>query len=441
MFRHFVLVALLVSGTSLAAAAEDPLRRRADLGASIAMPEGGQPARIVRFRAGSVLDGAGLMAGDQIVALNGRPVTDELAFGAAIRALRGGDRVRIDARRGEQAIRADVVVPAMRREQIDGLDIRYGVATSDKGYQVRTYTTRPAGVQAKLPVVVFVPWLSCSPIENPLGARDGWGKMLETVMRESGMQVVRIEKPGLGDSAGPDCADADLEHDLAAFRAGIRSALADPGANSTRLYLFGGSIGAALVPILAHEFALSGVVATGGFARTWYEHMLDIERRRLTLSGAKASEVNSAIKGFAEFYDLTLRQGLAPAQAIARNPALGKLWYDAPAHQYGRPMRYYQQVQALDVEGAWERIAVPTLIVWGEYDWIMGRDESERAAALLKARDPALVTYIVRPGMDHHFDVYADPRKAFAEEGGAYDAGAGKLIAEWLRMQTSVAPR
>ena len=44
-------------------------------------------------------------------------------------------------------------------------------------------------------------------------------------------------------------------------------------------------------------------------------------------------------------------------------------------------MRYYQQVQALDVEGAWERVAVPTLIVWGEYDWIMGRDEAERAAA------------------------------------------------------------
>jgi hypothetical protein len=30
-----------------------------------------------------------------------------------------------------------------------------------------------------LPVVVFIPWLSCGPIENPFGARDGWGKMLK----------------------------------------------------------------------------------------------------------------------------------------------------------------------------------------------------------------------------------------------------------------------
>lgn len=252
-------------------------------------------------------------------------------------------------------------------------------------------------------------------------------------MRESKMQVARIEKPGLGDSAGPDCSSADLDDDLTAFRAGIRAALVDPGADPARLYLFGGSIGAAFVPILAQEFAARGIIATGGFARTWYEHMLDIERRRLTLSGANASEVNAAMKGFAQFYDLTLRSGLTPARAIERTPALGKLWHDAPAHQYGRPMRYYQQVHALDVEGAWERVNVPTLIIWGEYDWIMGRDEGERAVALLKKRDPALVTYVVRPGMDHHFEIYVDPRKAFVEENGTYDEGAASLIVEWLR--------
>jgi len=426
---------LLASPAAFPAAPEDTLRRRADLGAAIAPPQDGEAARIVRFRPDSVLERAGLAVGDRIVEVNGRPVGDAVVFGASIRALRGGDTVRLAAKRGDQAMRIEVVAPEMRRERTEGLDVRYGVAASSKGYLVRTYTTRPAGVTAKLPVVVFIPWLSCDPVENPFGARDGWGRMLETVMRESRMQVVRIEKPGLGDSAGPDCSSSDLDDDLAAFRAGIRAALADPGADPTKLYLFGGSIGGALVPILAQEFTARGVIATGGFARTWYEHMLDIERRRLTLSGAKASAVNAAMKGFAEFYDLTLLAGLTPAQAIARNPALGELWYDAPAHQYGRRMRYYQQVQALDVEGAWERLALPTLVVWGEYDWIMGRDESDRIAALVKARDPSLLTYVVRPGMDHHFQTYADPRQAFAEEKGTYDAGAASHIVEWLRSR------
>ena len=428
-----IALVLLMSTASFADAADDALRRRADLGAAIAPPEGSGAARIVRFRPDSVVEKAGLAVGDQIVEINGRPVDEGIAFGAAIRSLRGGDTVRITAKRGDKTLTVEVVPPEMRRERIEGLDVRYGAVTTAKGHVVRTYTTRPAGARGKLPVVVFVPWLSCDAIENPFGARDGWGRMLETVMRESGMQVVRVEKPGVGDSAGPDCASSDLEDDLAAFRAGIRAALADPLVDASRLFLFGGSIGGALAPVLASEFSVRGVIAAGGFARTWYEHMLDIERRRLTLSGAKASEVNAAMKGFAEFYDLTLRAGLTPAQAVARNPLLRKLWYDAPGHQYGRLMRYYQQVQALDVEGAFERLAVPTLIVWGEYDWIMGREESDRAAAIMIARDPSLLTYVIRPRMDHHFQTYADPRQAFVEENGTYDAGAAAVIVEWLR--------
>ena len=152
-------------------AAEDPLRRRGDLGAAIASPDDGKPARIVRFRPDSILEKAGLAANDGIVELNGRPASDANVFGATIRAIRGGDTVRLVAKRGERLVRAEVVVPAMRREEIDGLDIRYGSAVSAKGYAIRTYTTRPSGVTGKLPVIVFIPWLSCGPIENPFGPR------------------------------------------------------------------------------------------------------------------------------------------------------------------------------------------------------------------------------------------------------------------------------
>ena len=320
-------------------------------------------------------------------------------------------------------------LPAMRLETIDGAEVRYGQAASEKGYRVRTYTTRPRGGVGKLPVVVFVPWLSCSPVESPFPTADGWMKMLHAVARDSGAQLVRVEKPGVGDSEGPDCSSADLEHDMAGFRAGIRAALADPGADPQRLYLMGGSIGGALVAVLAREFQVRGLIVTGGFSRTWYEHMLDIERRRLTLSGSKPADVNAAMRMFTAFYDRVLLQGLTPAEAIARDPSWARHWYDGPAHQYGRPIRYYQQVQALDVEGAFAQAGVPTLIVWGEYDWIMGREESERVAAILGDK----ATYVVRKGMNHHFDTFATAKKAFDEEGGAYDEGAARAIVEWLR--------
>ncbi len=93
-----------------------------------------------------------------------------------------------------------------------------------------------------------------------MNAHDGWSMMLRQVMQQSGMQMVRIEKPGVGDSEGPSCAQADLDDDMAAFRAGIRAALADPGADPARLYLFGGSVGGALAPVLASEFDVRGIV-------------------------------------------------------------------------------------------------------------------------------------------------------------------------------------
>ena len=429
---RIAVVALSVLGIG-AVNAQQPLARRADTGAAIAPPSSGKPATVVRFRPDSALERAGLRVGDAVVAIDGRAYSDGDAWGARLRRLRDGDRLRLTVRRAEGEVEVAATLPAMRAERIAGVEVRAGEARSDRGYRVRTFTSRPAGVAGRLPVVVFIPWLSCGPVENPLDVNDGWSKMLRDVMREARVQLVRIEKPGVGDSEGPDCSMNDLEEDMAAFRAGIRAALADPGADARRLYLLGGSVGGALVPLLAAEFEVHGLIVTGGFTQTWHEHMLDLERRRLTLSGKAPAEVNAAMRAFGGFYDRVLNRGETPAQALAAHPQWKAFWYDAPAHQYGRPMRYYQQLQALDVEDAWARAAVPTLIVWGEYDWIMGRAESDRAAAIVRARDPRLLTYEVRPGMNHHFDRFADAAAAFREEGGTYDAGAARVISDWLK--------
>jgi pimeloyl-ACP methyl ester carboxylesterase len=428
MLRYLMWMVAL----GVASADAQTLARRADTGTAISPPAAGKPATIVRFRPGSALEQAGLRVGDAILAIDAQAFTDADEWGARIRRLREGDRVRLRVQRGDARLEADVVMPAMRPERVPGIDVRHGEVRSARGYRVRTFTSRPAGATGRLPLVVFVPWLSCGPVENPLDVNDGWSKMLRDVMRDAGAQVVRIEKPGVGDSDGPDCSRNDLEEDLAAFRAGIRAAMADPGADPERLYLFGGSVGGALAPILAAEFPVRGLIVAGGFTQTWLEHMLDIERRRLTLSGQPPAEVNAAMRAFGGFYDRVLNRGETPAEAIAAHPEWKRFWYDGPAHQYGRPMRYYQQLQALDVEGAWQRLAVPTLIVWGELDWIMGRVESDRAAQILRARDAKLVTYEIRPGMNHHFDAFPDALAAFKEEGGAYDAGAARAIAQWL---------
>lgn len=415
-------------------AAQDPLPRRAESGIALADPEGGRPARVARVRPDTPAARAGVVAGDEVVRLNGIDGKDP-RVAIAFRKLRAGDFLDLALRREDRDLAVRLRADPWPDESYDGVVVTYGAAHSSRGYFVRTIATRPARATGRLPLLVFIPWLSCSPVELPPNATDGWSLMMRDVVTRSGYAVVRIEKPGVADSAGPDCSETDLQDDLEAYRAGIRAALALDFVDPRRLYLFGGSIGAALVPMLSQEFPVKGLVASGGFARSWIEHILGFERRRLTLSGSKASKVNEDMKRFADFYSLYLNGGRTPADVVAARPDLEGLWYDEPGHQFGRRAAYYQQVQQLDVEGAWALVTVPTLLLWGELDWIMGREDQDRIESLFAARAPALLRFVTRPGMNHHFETFPDAVAAFREEGGRYDAGAAAVIVGWLREQ------
>jgi hypothetical protein len=61
-------------------------------------------------------------------------------------------------------------------------------------------------------------------------------------------------------------------------------------------------------------------VVDGGWIKTWYEHMLEIERRRLTLAGHGAAELNTIMKRVEEFYSGYLLDRLPPREIFARRP-------------------------------------------------------------------------------------------------------------------------
>jgi pimeloyl-ACP methyl ester carboxylesterase len=377
--------------------------------------------------------------------MNGVPAGRSEAFWAAIGAVRGGDSVRAQVLRGSvrdtQQIR--FVVDSVPHEQIRGATVSYETVRSDRGYLLRTVVTRPEGAgRSRLPAVLFIPWLSCDVVEKPEPGNDGFAHMIRNVAAGSGTMLMRVEKPGLGDSQGPDCRDGGLDHELAAYRSALRTLRSRPDVDTTRVFLLGGSIGGAIAPVLAAETpeAIAGVIAVNGFSRTWYEHMLDIERRRLTLSGQSAPQVNAAMRGFAKFYTGYLLDGRTPAEVLSANPELRPLWYDEPAHQYGRPAAYYQAVQRLDVEAAWATLAarrVPSLIVWGDYDWIMGRPEADRAVEIVNAVVPGLAKLVVLPKTGHGLMVFESMAAAFAGERPRYDGEPGRAINGWLARQAA----
>src|SRR5262249_55329246 len=144
-------------------------------------------------------------------------------------------------------------------------------------------------------------------------------------------------------------------------------------------------------------------------------------------------EINQAMRGYAELYNDYLYGGLTPGRVLELHPGLARLWTDAPDGQYGRPAAYFQQVAKLDVEGAWEKISAPGLVLHGEYDWIMGRDDQERIVQIVNARHPGHGTLVELPRTDHNLDVYPSAEDAFRGREARFDDALVDRVCGWLR--------
>lgn len=313
---------------------------------------------------------------------------------------------------------------------------------TDRGFRARVLTTVPANATAhRLPAVLFIPWLSCDPVEVQGSTDDGYIRFVRDLSAQSRMVVSRVEKSGVAGSEGPDCSVSTLDDDFAAFRAGLKALRARPDVDTTKVFLIGGSIGGAFAVTLAAEsgYRVAGVVSVNSFARTWYEHMIDHERRRLTFADTSGELLGDAMRGFELLYTGFLIQKLTPGKVIAAHPELRRLWYDTTTGQYGRSAAYFHQVQALDVDRALASLNVPALFVGGEYDWVMGSQEPGFAAARVNRFHPGRATSRVYAGLSHGIHTFASAANAYHGQNGKYDPIVAADVSLWLRRMSGLA--
>lgn len=440
VLMELFLIALVLLPTVCAEAQDDSLRRRAVWGASIAAPGKSPGATVRRVEPDSPAAKAGLVQGDVIMQINGKEMTDALSYAATFRAVRAGDTVRLRVVRQGQTLDLQLVPTPLPRETLQGVEVTYGAVTTERGHRLRTIITKPNGATGRLPAILFVQWLSCDSVEVLNNPSDGVEKTVRALASKSGFVLMRVERQGLGDSEGPDCSQSDLQADLAGFRAALVALKRYDFVDADNLFIYGASIGGALAPIVAQDENVRGLVVTGAFAKTWYEHMLELERRRLELAGRTPAEINDQMRGFSEFYSMYLNQKLTPAEIIRQRPRLAALWYDQSAHQYGRPAAYFQQVQDLNVEAAWDKIAAPVFVIYGEYDWIMSRADHDLIVQIVNRKKPGNARLLIVPKAGHGLDAFENQQAAFRGDGGKFDESVADQMIEWLRSKVKSRP-
>jgi pimeloyl-ACP methyl ester carboxylesterase len=310
------------------------------------------------------------------------------------------------------------------REHFDHATLIYDSVTNHRGEKLRTFVTRPTDARGKVPAIFFVGWLSCDSMEYPdANTRDGFGILLRRLIDQSGFATVRMDKSGVGESQG-DCAKEDFQSEMEGWQAAFDALPKYDFIDLDRVFVVGLSNGGGFSPLVARAHPVRGFVSASSWGRTWHEHMLELERRRLTIAGKSPAEVNDSVKAFADFYTLYLIKGMTPGQVVAQHPEWKTLWYDSPDGQYGRPAAFYQQLQRLNLGEVWQKVNAPVLVIHGTGDTVMSRADSEAIAQIVNQVHPGHARYMEIVDMSHDFQV-----------NGKFDDELVPLMLQWMKQQ------
>jgi pimeloyl-ACP methyl ester carboxylesterase len=441
VYRLLLLVALICYCGLAVVTAQPPsqpvgeLRRQVFLGVALGSPEAKTPGvEVRRVIDAGVAAQTGLREKDRIVRVNGTLLDAPGALQRVLISMRAGDTARFEIIRHGQTLNLTPTLQGLPREQLQGVEIIHDSALTDLGFRVRTIVSRPRNATGKLPAVFLVGWLSCDSVEYPFGpGEDGFGQLLHDIATQSGYVLLRTDKPGIGDSGGPQCGETDFQTELAAYRAAFRTLKRYDFIDLERVFILGLSNGGGFAPLVPQEEKVRGYVVAGGWSKTWFEHMLELERRRLKLSGKKPGEVTDAMKGYAEFYTDYLQRKMTPGGIVKAKPHLASLWDDEPEHQYGRPASFFHQLQDLNLSASWEKVTAPVLVMHGEYDWIMSRDDHELIAEIVNSKHAGRARFVELPKSDHLFMAFENMSKAFNGEGGRYNKSVTEQVLAFLR--------
>jgi pimeloyl-ACP methyl ester carboxylesterase len=331
------------------------------------------------------------------------------------------------------------------RESYPNVDVIYDSIVAPQGKRLRTIITKPQAAKGKLPVIFVAGWLSCDSVEAPADTKDASGIVFRGLAQLPGFCLFRVDKQGVGDSEGV-CAETDFDSELAGYRAAFRALKNYDFIDTNQIYILGISNGGGFGPLVpesdGEQAQVRGYISVGGWVKTWFEHMLEIERRRFGLMGKSPAEVNNRMKGAATLYYDWLIKKITVDQILREHPELAELWPGGKdhAHLYGRPLVFYEQLQNLNLAAAWSRVNVPALILHGQYDWIMSREDPELMAKYVNANQPGGARFMEVPEMGHTFQHYVSFADAFAGKEADFDPKVLRLLTDWLKEHEGKLP-
>lgn len=419
-----------------AAAVSTELPRRASIGLGLRSVEG--EAVIAMVKPGAPAERAGIQAGDVLLSVNSKPIAGANELTNLLRTLKGGTSITLRIRRDEKEEVISVTLDSVEAEAVAGSTVTYSSVVVPAGYRLRTIITEPqkspiASKDGRLPAFFFVQGIYCSSLDRPSNP-DSVDTKLVHAMAKAGFVTIRVDKSGLGDSEGPACGEIGFGEELEGFKAALKQLAAMPNVDPDRIYLFGHSMGGVMAPYLSKDTPVRGTIVYGTLVRTWFEYQLENTRRQMALSGATPSQINDALQGEAKTSAMVLIDGKTMGDVWERFPELRA---EDPmidkTHIASRHVRFFKDLQELNLARAWEESTGDALAIHGEFDWVTDATDHEMIAQIVNERSPGGGTHVELAKADHAFTTHATLKESVSKMGkGTWDSDLPKTVLEWI---------
>jgi pimeloyl-ACP methyl ester carboxylesterase len=417
------------------------LGRRALLGINAAPPVAGSTVpgvRVDRVIAGSAAARAGVVAGDVVLSIDGKPLAAPEDLVQAVRAHRAGDTITAELRRGGQPLTLAITLSGVPLETAPGVEFVYDAVMTPTGLR-RTIMTMPQQLAARqLPAVMLIGGIGTFSVDYSFDPDhdvvEPYRRLLVALTRR-GFVTLRVEKSGVGDSEGPPAKEVDLEGELAGYVAGLRMLKHRAEVDPRRIFILGHSIGSVEAPMAAAREPVSGIVVMQGVGTTWFEYELVNARRQLELDGLAPTAVAQGVVLKEWAMHRLLIEGQSRASLLAERPAA--------AESIGYPASddYVRQVAAQNLPALWAKLDLPVLVVYGTSDFITSEADSRAILDDVNSVHPGRGELKLVERMDHYLTDAADQKTSFKAPRPwdltpaphpAYQAAIEAVVGDWL---------
>jgi dienelactone hydrolase len=226
--------------------------------------------------------------------------------------------------------------------------VHYNSVVALPDVRLRTILSVPsAPSNGRFPAVLLLQGGGCGSIDAPFAPLVAQPGLMHTIGSQ-GFVTLRVEKSGVGDSQGAPCDSIGYHEELAGYRAALKALRVHPSVNPDRIYLLGISLGGVFAPILAAETKVAGISVYGTLV--------------------------------------------------------------APPPPYpGRSERFFREFAAVDVLGAWRKVATRVQVLHGEYDVnpVTTRATHESIAKVVNDSPGSSATFTELAGLDHCWSRHA----------------------------------